>query len=604
MLARDGFALGPFESVAGIIVAASFSFAIAADSDDAFRIWLRLGAASAIATPAWLALSLAASTARVRSSIRHVASAAVAALALAYTFGVFDEDARPETIRLALLVAAAWSALPTAAHVLARGTSDPGHRAWSTNIRLAERFGVAFLLALGLLIGLSAALAAVNALFGLHLDEDPYLHLLGSIMFGLVPVLIVGGLEEISEPLRGENPDPARGARWVMQYLLFPLVATYLAILYAYMAKALGSSELPRNALTPLTLGAGALGIAGSLLSRPFLRSPTPPLSARFFRVATPLLLPTLPLALWALAVRVEQYGWTEFRLIRMYALFALLVIGLSGLRGRLTKHDDPGWLSAATFSTLALVAALPWVGATAIGVRSQQARMFDGLEAAGLLDADGTLSEEARCDDGADARDGTDRVGDGPCARVHGAAHYLVRRLGDEEVARLLGVDAPAWGVTTMLEERGVTPWYPSSPRVYERWVHAALTDGAPVPDVPAGTFHRIAFHASEGDETVWRGGLGQSASGLVLSVHVGTPESSACSFDLTPLLELSFGAAPASNVHSTARIPPEHALVPADRGICGTLLVERLAGTLDSSGQIERIQNVEGIWIRPPGA
>ncbi len=178
-----------------------------------------------------------------------------------------------------------------------------------------------------------------------------------------------------------------------------PFVAVMLGILVVYELSVLARGELPRNLLSPLIIGAGFTGTFCTLVVSAILAEPvgTGPLSPaephRFLRRrsvqlvrAFPLvLLALLPMALVAIAVRIEQYGLTPFRVMRLAALLCLAVIGVLGTWRYLRKREPLTWQAPALVAAFALAIAMGPGSAIELSIRSQAARLERQLTAAGV---------------------------------------------------------------------------------------------------------------------------------------------------------------------------------------------------------------------------
>ena len=133
-----------------------------------------------------------------------------------------------------------------------------------------------------------------------------------------------------------------------------PLAVGYTAILYAYAVRVAVTGEVPKNLLSPLVIGAGALWLLLAFLIEPIrgdadaerpgqerdeaestaAKAPAEaPGSTALTRLARwlPQLSSPCSLGIWAVVVRIQQYGWTEFRYVRLAVLAALVVLAAAG---------------------------------------------------------------------------------------------------------------------------------------------------------------------------------------------------------------------------------------------------------------------------------
>ncbi|HUG01712.1 MAG TPA: hypothetical protein VML95_07605, partial [Longimicrobiales bacterium] len=103
--------------------------------------------------------------------------------------------------------------------------------------------------------------------------------------------------------------------------------------------------------------------------------------------------LPLVVLGVWALWIRVDQYGWTEFRYVRLAALAGLASLAVTGIARRLTARPPILREIPLALSLLLLMAATgPW-GAPATALRSQTARLAELAPAAEAAAPDGAAN-------------------------------------------------------------------------------------------------------------------------------------------------------------------------------------------------------------------
>src|SRR6185369_1108971 len=152
-------------------------------------------------------------------------------LACAYAGWVINFDHEAEGWRALVLLAgmvAAVAAVPAFAR-----NADPNLAFRRINGRILLRAIGVGLYASALFAGLALALGAVDKLFELHLHGEIYGHVFGWLMVGLVPWVVVGGLPDYVAPL-GKQSEVARVVYRLALFLIPPLLALYVAILYAY----------------------------------------------------------------------------------------------------------------------------------------------------------------------------------------------------------------------------------------------------------------------------------------------------------------------------------------------------------------------------------
>lgn len=382
--AARAFERAPVEVTVAVCLAIAFSVAIEMGGD-AFRAWTELAVAGAlIVAAAWTGTLLhtlwgGGSTALRRRWIITGGGAVVIAL---YALFVLDFERDAEAWRALMIVGAAvlWI---VAAPVLAGPIGTAVDRVRTVAGRLLLRTLGALLYCAALYAGLALALAAINTLFELNLSGNIYAHVFGWIFLVLAPWIVVGGLPEYAQPVE-PRAEVAGVVHRMTAFLVPPLLILYYGILYAYAVRIAVTGEVPKNLVSPMVLTAGLLAAAGLFLFDPHPRSGSST-QFRSLRAAPPLFLPLAALGIWAITLRVSQYGWTEFRLLRLLLLGVLAALALGATlqlirRQRFALHIAP--LLAA--GVLLLAAVGPW-SILAVSRHSQQARLTRALEAVGV---------------------------------------------------------------------------------------------------------------------------------------------------------------------------------------------------------------------------
>ena len=203
-----------------------------------------------------------------------------------------------------------------------RGTGGAG---WAFAWRLALRIVGISLYAVALYAVLAGAVGATISLFELRQPEHLYTDLMGAVFFCFASWILVGGIHRLSAPRPAWVPEGvSRLGRW----LYAPVLVIYLAVLYAYAVKVVATGELPKNLVSPLVIAAGMIGLLGAVLLEPVHDDDEHRGVSLLVRALPALLLPLVPLALWALGARLGEYGWTEFRYVRLAAVLAIGVLG------------------------------------------------------------------------------------------------------------------------------------------------------------------------------------------------------------------------------------------------------------------------------------
>ncbi|CAN5662262.1 hypothetical protein BH23GEM9_BH23GEM9_24090 [soil metagenome] len=499
--AGRAFESAPVEVTVAVILAAAFSYAIESDGD-AFRNWVELAICGALLiAAAWTATLLHAlgtwSSGR-RWAVTLVAAAAVAA------YGVFVLDLRhaAEAWRSMMLVAAAvlWlAAAPYFGRAGAAGDTVALGAEGGTRIRqMRVVTGRAMLRVLGALLysaalfaGLALALGAVNTLFELNFDGRIYAHAFGWIFLVLAPWIVVGGLAEYTHP--AAHSEVAGVVHRMSAFLVPPLFGLYCAILYAYTLRIALTGEIPKNMVSPMVLAAGVLALLALLLFDP---PPSGSAGDRTLRAAPPLFVPLALLGIWTVTLRVGQYGWTEFRLLRLVLLVVLGLLAAAATVQLLRRQKfSLNFAPLALAAVLILGAAGPW-SVQSISRRSQQARLMEALQTAGVVAVaaeGGAVSV---------AGDTSRAIPNEVFEQINSTARYLIQHFGPDALPRVLAgrVDeSDTHNVAQRLGLSAAEPWGRAP-----RWVQARLPGSISL-TVGGITVHRVLSNPrSERPDTV----------------------------------------------------------------------------------------------------
>ncbi len=616
--ALRGVRRAPVEVIATLVVAATFSWALQSKAGDAaFRAWSEIAVACALLLVlAWTGTLLHA-MGRWDAARRWAFTLGGALVVGIYAWTLADFRYEAEAWRAGLLLAAAvvWLvALPAFG-----GRGESGEERTVRMRRVDGRFVLrvigAVLYGAALFAGLALALAAVDNLFELHFEGEIYGHVWGWIAFVLIPWIVLGGLEDYvrapAEPgpaggpgASGETAGPAgagssgvASVAWrIALWLVPPLLALYTLILYAYVVRILVTGEIPKNLVSPMVLAAGGLAALALLLFDP---RPGRGGLARGLRLAPALFLPLAPLGYWALLARIGQYGWTEFRVVRLVVLSALVALAIAAgiqlvRRRAFTLHAAPVVLAVAFL----LSAVGPW-SALAVSRRSQEGRLAGALAEVGSA-RQAAPPPTAAATAGPTA-DSSRVVPAAAYAQIRESARYLAGHFGPRALpARLAGFAGEQSEGVDYAARLGLRP---DSPAAREGLaIGGTLGRGLPL-EIGGGTAYRVSWTRGPRGQDRPEGAVAPGdrspvgvalRSGLQLELSVGGRVLAA---DLGPLMrELERTADP----RGPGQLPPNHALVPladtaGDRA--GDFVVWDLRAYADSTGW--RLQRVEGLAV-----
>jgi uncharacterized protein DUF4153 len=339
------------------------------NSSDEEAPFVRLLATATLGLPLFLALTL---TAERRFAAGDAArrwgllGAGVTVLAVFWALW----PSWPEPVQVARYVQASVAFHLLAAFLPFAGYDEP-NGFWQYNKALFLRFLVAGIYAAVLYGGLALALAALDKLFGVDIQNEAYGRLWMIMAFVVSTWLFLGGVPDDLAALEHRSDVPA-GLRIFTQYVLVPIIAVYLVMLTAYLGKVLIDRQWPSGWIGYLVSSVATIGILAWLLVRPlegmaehrWVRTYT-----RGFYVA---LLPAIVMLWLAIGKRVAQYGVTERRyfLIVLSLWWAGIAVYYTLGRSRSIKV-----IPASLCLLAVLTFAGPW-GAYQVSLASQRHRL------------------------------------------------------------------------------------------------------------------------------------------------------------------------------------------------------------------------------------
>lgn len=478
--ARAALRIAPVEVAIGLVTATTLSWAIEVD---ALEEWSRIGLAALIAFPLVFTASTLYVAGVMRTGKRWVYTSAVLVAVALYVALLFDHQRPAEVWRAGILGAAAL-VVPTLTPTMMRARSVPQREwFWLFNTRLLLRLVTVIGFAAALMVGLWAAVGAVSGLFDVRIGWKAYAHVASVLLLGFAPWAIAGGIPLIARESAPAVDQALVYARRVGLYLLLPLLAVYIAILYAYAVRILFVTELPRNLVSPLVLAAGAMWLLAAIVLEPFHWLPRMPGVARIVRVLPILILPLVVLGAWAIALRIQEYGWTEFRYIRLVALAQLGILATIGLL-RLLRREAPPLFSIPLVIALLLVPSAlgPW-SAPAVSKGSQRAVLAQSLRDAGFT----SLPVPIPSDSAESYRD----IAPLTYERLTGSTRYLILHFGARGLEGLLSGDVSSLRHGADAGYRlGLMPGEDGGER---RVIHAYLPAGTAIPLPDGGDLYHI---------------------------------------------------------------------------------------------------------------
>jgi len=257
---------------------------------------------------------------------------------------------------------------------------------WQYNMTLFLRFVSGAIFSATLFAGLSIAILAVDQLFGASVGEHIYARLWVLVVFVFNSWYFLGGIPHDFDALEARGDYP-RIIKVFAQYILAPLVAVYLVILLAYLAKVVITTEWPSGWIGLLVSSVAAAGLFSLVLLHPLVEQAENRWIKTYAKLFNILILPAVVMLLLAVYKRVDQYGITENRYFLSVLALWLAFVAVYGLfaRTRSIKVIPVSLCLVAILSSFG-----PW-GAYSVARSSQTHRLAGLLEKNQLL-VDGAL--------------------------------------------------------------------------------------------------------------------------------------------------------------------------------------------------------------------
>ena len=217
-----------------------------------------------------------------------------------------------------------------------------------------------------LYVGLVLALAAIDALFEVDIDEKTYFQLF-IFCVGIVNTWIY--LSDFPRAIHQETKIQFNKALEVfVKYILIPLVILYIIILYAYAFKILFQWELPKGWVSYLVTALAILGFVIQVIINPVQKT----IKSWSINIFHPwfyiLLLPLIGLLFTAIFRRISDYGITENRYFVL--VIALWILGMT-LYLLFSKKKKLLLLPLSLF-VLTILSSFGFWGASSVSKRSQ----------------------------------------------------------------------------------------------------------------------------------------------------------------------------------------------------------------------------------------
>ena len=258
-------------------------------------------------------------------------------------------------------------------------TDSPGF--WNYNYNLFIGFLVSRFFGLFLWGGLSAAVATVNSLFEMKINEKPYFYL---AVLCLVFSSSLHFLALVPTQMDDQESEP-KLLKVFCQYVLVPLNAAYILILYSYMIKILFTGVWPRGVVSMLVAGVAILGVFALLMMNTFFKRSENAWMKRFQTGYYISIVPLLLMGIVSIGIRINQYQMTERRYILI--ILSLWLMGIS-LYSLLSKQKKIILIPISLFVLAVITSFGPW-GFYQVSLNSQRSRLDEALKKVGALQGD-----------------------------------------------------------------------------------------------------------------------------------------------------------------------------------------------------------------------
>ncbi|MBD0401631.1 DUF4153 domain-containing protein [Flammeovirga sp. EKP202] len=305
----------PFTILSAILLTFLLFFTI--DSDNTKNIWMVRGLHGAqIGIPTFIAITFLSQ--KLKLSILKTYSIRIVGLLLlsVYVMSLPDELTYIHFSRGALLTV--FSFLLPFLGISVKESNNLSY--WFNAKNIISTFIECLFYSVIINIGISIALLAIEALFDVSIKQNTYLKL-GTFNFVFLNTVFftskIDSFSSESDPI--EYPPLLKN---LVQFILLPLVCTYLIILYTYGFKIILAQNWPKGWVSYLSIGFSFLGISSLLIIYPIRNDKGLKWISLFSKGFYYALFPVILLFCSAIYRRISEYGITEFR-------YYLIVLGL-----------------------------------------------------------------------------------------------------------------------------------------------------------------------------------------------------------------------------------------------------------------------------------
>lgn len=250
-------------------------------------------------------------------------------------------------------------------------------------VKLLSHFFTTFLYSVVLFMGISAILFTLDQLLGVPVTSRTYYDFWLLVVGIYAPTFFLGGVPQYDQEL--EPTDYSRLFKFLLLYVVMPVIGVYTVILYIYFAKILITRQWPQGMVGHLVLWYAIITTLVLFFITPVREENR--WAALFIRFFPKLLLPLLAIMFVSLGIRIRAYGLTENR-------YFVLAAGLWATGSILYLSFRKQVRSIVLPTSLAIIALLsvlgPW-SSYSLSMWSQNQRLDDILRRNQML-SDGNI--------------------------------------------------------------------------------------------------------------------------------------------------------------------------------------------------------------------
>ena len=184
---------------------------------------------------------------------------------------------------------------------------------------------VTILFSVVLFLGLIAVFATIDGLSLIKLDSNIYIETWLFVVFVFSVIFFLSKLKKVDESL--ENYEIHKIFKFLIYFIVIPLITTYTGILYVYFGKMLITRSWPQGLVSHLILWYTIFSLFIMIMVTPMAKKDS---AARVFKKYFPFAsLPLLVLSIVSISKRISQYGVTPSRyfvvLLAMWLIFCMV---------------------------------------------------------------------------------------------------------------------------------------------------------------------------------------------------------------------------------------------------------------------------------------